>query len=148
MNYVHHLGLTVSDLELAEEFYAKRLGQPVIARHPPNYVVRQLGDLSPRVTVNFFEIQLTLILAPVRTRPEIAYNEAHLGIIFCKRSDFDGFRERIEREGIPFFTEAPTRYHVGKLQEQENFFILDPFNNVLQFKYYKNIDLVHHWAVL
>ena len=62
LSRIHHLGLTVSDIERAIEFYRDVLGMEVVGRRPSvktDYVARQTGYPDVELNVASFRISST-----------------------------------------------------------------------------------------
>ncbi len=45
-------------------------------------------------------------------------------------------------EGLPFFLEPMVRFK-GRQEEHVTFFLIDPANNLLEFKYYHDHSMVY-----
>lgn len=131
-----HLALPVDDLPAAAEFYGSVLG---CAR----------GRESSRwIDFNFWGHQLVVHLvsaaemAPVATNPvdDEEVPAAHFGPILDWDA-FDGLVNRLEEGDVPFVIEPVTRF-AGRRGEQRTLFIRDPAGNHLEFKCFRNMDML------
>ena len=53
--------------------------------------------------------------------------------------DFEVLAVRVKESAIDFFKE-PFRRFEGTAREHRSFFLVDPSNNVVEFKWYKNME--------
>lgn len=125
-----HLAIPCSDLDLAEDFYARKIGCQLGRRY------------HDRITLNFFGDQVVCHLDPDRTEKNPRPYPRHFGITFRKKDDFDSLHGRIKNLNLPFFEELNTRFE-GKREEHFTFMILDPSNNVLEFKHYRDPEMMY-----
>lgn len=66
----------------------------------------------------------------------------HFGITFLDKSDFDKLAEIASSKEVTLFQEVSVRF-AGKREEQLTVALLDPSNNVLEFKYYQDPAMVY-----
>ena len=127
---VFHLAIPCRDLEEARRFYVDRLGCQL---------ARQYED---RITLDFFGDQLVCHLSPdeIDATPEMY--PRHFGITFLDGSAFDTLMEHARREGLEFLQEPFTRF-AGRREVHRTFFLVDPSNNVLEFKHYDDPDMMY-----
>ncbi len=59
----------------------------------------------------------------------------HFGVTFVDKDRFDELYERALKNQAPLFKEMFVRFK-GKREEHHTFFLKDPSNNLLEFKYY------------
>jgi extradiol dioxygenase family protein len=112
------------DLDEAQEFYVARLGCKLARRY------------ADRITVDFFGDQLVCHLSDARhvTEHPTMYPR-HFGITFHDRADFENLVSLARTREIPFFHEPQVRFE-GKPEAHLTFFLIDPSNNLLEFKHY------------
>ena len=131
-----HLALPVSDLERAAHFYGELLGCP-------------RGRASERwIDFDFFGHQLVVHLVDEQELPAAARNPvdgeqvpaSHFGPILSWE-DFEPLVERLRAAGIAFEIE-PVRRFAGRRGEQQTLFLTDPCGNYLEFKAFRNIDML------
>ncbi|MBM7691105.1 extradiol dioxygenase family protein [Peribacillus deserti] len=128
-NKVFHLAIPCKDLDETVDFYEK-LGCTLARRY------------DDRVTFNFFGDQVVCHLNPesVDVRPKMY--PRHYGITFTDKKEFDQALHFAEEQKLPFFQELMVRFK-GKKEEHITFFLVDPANNLLEFKYYHDIEMVY-----
>ena len=122
---VFHLAIPVRDLAETQEFYVEKLGCK-LARH-----------YADRITLDFFGGQVVCHLAPEHIDREVSEYPRHFGITFQKKDDFDRLVALARARQIPFFKE-PVRRFQGKVEEHWTTMLLDPSNNVIEFKCYND----------
>lgn len=127
---VFHLAIPTHDLDAAERFYTEVMG----ARRARRY--------DDRVTFDFFGDQVVCHLAPDEISPAPKLYPRHFGITFLRREDFDAVYERCRDSGHPFFKDRFTRWP-EKTERHETFFVADPSNNLLEFKWYEDPVFVY-----
>lgn len=127
---VFHLAIPCRDLQEARRFYVERLG------------CREARRYEDRITLDFFGDQLVCHLAPDKTDERPQMYPRHFGVTFHDRSEFQALIERVRGLGLEFFREPFTRF-AGKREVHQAFFLLDPSNNVLEFKHYDHSDMMY-----
>lgn len=134
VNSLFHLALPVTDLEAAADFYGRVLGCP-------------RGRESDRwIDFDFWGHQLVIHL--VDELPEVARNPvdgeavpaSHFGPVL-PWDDFEPLLQRLREAGVDFVIEPTTRF-AGRRGEQRTLFLRDPCGNHLEFKSFRNIDML------
>ncbi len=134
VNSRFHLALPVTDLDSAAEFYGEVLGCP-------------RGRASDRwIDYDFWGHQLVVHL--VDELPAVARNPvdgeavpaSHLGPIL-EWDEFEPLEQRLRDAGVEFVIEPTTRFP-GRRGEQRTLFVRDPSGNHLEFKTFRNIDML------
>ena len=120
---VFHLAIPCRDLDEAFDFYVAKLGCKLARRYPD------------RITLDFFGDQVVCHLAPDRIDANPQMYPRHFGVTFRERREYDNLLKLAEVRALPFFR-RPTRRFEGRIEEHETFFLIDPANNLLEFKYY------------
>ena len=126
-----HLALPVHNLEAARTFYVDLLGCSV-GRESTTWI-----------DFDFFGHQVTTHLSPEESRPA-ATNPVdgkqvpvrHFGVIL----DWDAWQalaEQLTRAGVSFLIEPGIRFR-GQVGEQATMFLLDPSQNGLEFKAFRD----------
>lgn len=128
-NKVFHLAIPCKDLDETVEFY-ERLGCKLARRY------------HDRVTFDFFGDQVVCHLNPDKVDPEPKMYPRHFGITFVEKQEFNLALEYAIEHKLPFFQEQMVRFP-GKKEEHITFFLIDPANNLLEFKYYHDPEMVY-----
>ena len=131
-----HLALPVTDLDQTLKFYTRTLDC-------------KTGRTDSRwVDVDFFGHQLVLHLVEPEDHPIAATNRvdghavpaSHFGPIL-DWDDFHHLAERLHDAGVHFVIEPYLRFE-GMRGEQATMFIADPSGNHLEFKSFRNIEML------
>lgn len=131
-----HLALPVTDLVETRAFYQEVLGCST-------------GRESSRwLDLDFFGHQLVLHMVEAGDHPAAATNAVdghdvpagHFGPIL-EWSQWEALAERLRSRGVDFVIEPYLRFE-GKAGEQGTFFIRDPSGNHLEFKTFRNIEML------
>ncbi len=126
---VFHLAIPCHNLDEALEFYVTQLGCKLARRY------------DDRITLDFFGDQVVCHLSDA-IDPEVHMYPRHFGVTFQDRHDFDLLLRLVRIREIPFFQE-PTRRFAGLAEEHWTFLLVDPSNNVLEFKYYEDPRMMY-----
>ncbi|MCL6443239.1 MAG: VOC family protein [Alicyclobacillus sp.] len=122
MYNVFHLAIPTHDLDAAYDFYVTGLGCKLARRY------------ADRITLDFFGDQVVCHLSnKIDEHPQMY--PRHFGITFRERYQFENLLRLARARELKFFQE-PMRRFEGKIEEHETFFLIDPSNNLLEFKYY------------
>ncbi len=127
---IFHLAIPCRDLDEAEEFYVDQLGCRLARRY------------DDRITLEFFGDQVVCHLSPDSIDPEPRMYPRHFGRTFRDRAEFDGILQRTRELGLRFFREPFLRFE-GMREEHETFFLCDPSNNLLEFKFYNDPEMMY-----
>jgi uncharacterized protein len=122
-DWIFHQAVPCNDLGRTVAFYT---------RLPRCRVARTYDD---RVTFEFFGHQLVCHLDREYRPPRPTVYPRHFGITFEHRDDFDAVLQTAEQQGLPFLAAEFIRFE-GRREEHRTFLLLDPADNVLEFKYY------------
>jgi extradiol dioxygenase family protein len=131
-----HLALPVDDLAAAASFYGDGLG------------CRRGRESARWIDYDFFGHQLVLHLVEPGQMPGVATNPvddeqvpaSHFGVIL-PWEEFDGLVAKLQEQGIPWVI-APTTRFAGRRGEQRTLFIRDPAGNHLEFKTFRNPEML------
>lgn len=122
---IFHLAVPTHDIALSKAFYTEALGAK-IGREYDNYVI-----------FDFFGHQLVAHLHPDLIEKDVKMYPRHHGIIMTNREDFDRTYELCKKAKAPFFEDLFERFQNQKGWHY-SFFVSDPSNNLVEFKYYVN----------
>ncbi|MFC3040450.1 VOC family protein [Virgibacillus xinjiangensis] len=128
-NKVFHLAIPCKDLDETAEFYQK-LGCKLARRY------------DDRVTFDFFGDQVVCHLSPHQIDEQPKMYPRHFGITFLDREEYEETLEYAIKEELPFFKKPMIRFE-GKREEHLTFFLIDPSNNLLEFKYYHEAAMAY-----
>ncbi len=127
---VFHLAIPCDSLTKAEDFYVEKLG------------VRLARKYDDRITLDFFGDQVVCHLCPekIDSHPEIY--PRHFGVTFKDKNDFDAMIKKANEKGLKYFKDPFVRFE-GKNEEHHTFFLIDPSNNIIEFKYYRDAKMMY-----
>lgn len=123
MKTLFHLAFPVHDFQLAKFFYHEQLGFP-IGRESAHALIFQ-----------FAQHQIVAHLVPEPLAPQESIYPRHFGLIFLDKHEFDTFVQRLIDQKVPFEIPLKTRFLNSRIEHQ-TFFLKDPSNNLLEFKFY------------
>lgn len=126
---IFHLAFPVKDIAQTVDFYQDTLGMEI------NLIEEQ------RCIINFCKHQLVAHLCPEQTDDQVSMYPRHFGLIFDAESDFDELLNNAKSKQAKFFQEEFTRFEDSP-RAHRSFFLQDPSNNLIEFKYYKNPEVV------
>jgi len=131
-----HLAFPVTDLEASRVFYTDILGCST-------------GRESDRwIDFDFFGHQLVAHLVEPQDHPSVTTNAvdshavpaSHFGVIL----DWDQYQQfvlMLEQKGVEFVIQPYVRF-AGRKGEQATLFVRDPSNNYLEFKAFRDIEML------
>ncbi|WP_186576085.1 VOC family protein [Aquibacillus kalidii] len=128
-NKIFHLAIPCKELDETAAFYEK-LGCKLARRY------------DDRVTFDFFGDQVVCHLSPDNIDQEPKMYPRHFGVTFLDKEEYERTLAFAEEEGLPFFKEPMVRFP-GKQEEHMTFFLIDPSNNLLEFKYYHDSSMAY-----
>ncbi len=118
-----HLAIPSRDLDESQAYYVGKLGCKLARRY------------DDRITLDFFGDQVVCHLDPENVAKEAQYHPRHFGITFFDKEDFDNLLKLVRMRDLPIFAEPNHRFS-GMAEEHTYFALVDPSNNVLEFKHY------------
>lgn len=129
---VFHLAIPAYDLGETERFYLDGLGCKLARRY------------ADRITLDFFGDQLVCHLTePPETRPEPKdIYPRHFGVTFKEKEDFLAVHHLAVERKLTFFRDVSTRF-AGMVEVHETFVLLDPSDNLLEFKHYQDPRMMY-----
>jgi uncharacterized protein len=128
---VFHLAIPVGDLDEAREFYVTKLGCKLARSYPD------------RITVDFFGDQLVCHLAEMEPGDEpLSLYPRHFGMTFRRKKDFDLLYELVHLRKVRIFREVTSRFE-GTAEVHRTFVLLDPFDNLIEFKHYRDPRMMY-----
>ena len=129
---VFHLAVPCNDLDETYDYYVTGLGCKLARRY------------DDRITLDFFGDQLVCHKYPEKTTKdnEIEMYPRHAGITFYDKKEFDDLIKLVESRSLKFYEEPFTRFE-GTVEEHITFFLIDPSNNLLEFKFYNDPRMMY-----
>jgi extradiol dioxygenase family protein len=121
-NNAFHLAIPCADLDAAFGFYVTKLGCKLARRY------------NDRITLDFFGDQVVCHLTDKIDHDPQMYPR-HFGVTFKDKAEYDAVLNLARRRELPFFAE-PARRFEGLVEEHYTFMLIDPSNNLLEFKHY------------
>lgn len=129
-NDAFHLAIPVKDLDESYDFYVKQLGCKLARRY------------DDRITLDFFGDQLVCHLAPEEISREVKLYPRHFGVTFHDKEDFERLFKLCQLREMKILCE-PERRFVGSVEEHLTMQLVDPSNNILEFKYYNDPRMMY-----
>ncbi|WP_174735092.1 VOC family protein [Mesobacillus harenae] len=129
INKVFHLAIPCKDLDETVSFY-EGLGCQLARRY------------DDRVTFNFFGDQVVCHLNPESVDESPKMYPRHFGVTFTNRQEFNETLKWAEDNNLPFFQKEMVRFK-GRQEEHVTFFLIDPANNLLEFKWYHDNSMIY-----
>jgi uncharacterized protein len=130
-DHLFHLAIPVTDLDEARHFYVTKLGCKLARTYPD------------RITLDFFGDQVVCHLADPEPRSEpLSLYPRHFGVTFRRRKDFDLLYDLVHLRKVRFFREVSTRFE-GTAEVHRTFVLRDPFDNLLEFKHYRDLRMAY-----
>lgn len=125
MDILFHLAFPVHDLQLAKIFYVDQLNC-------------ELGRSTEQALIlNFASHQIVAHKVDFIPEEQEGIYPRHFGLVFLKKDEFYAFLHGLETRKITFETPLKPRFSGTRL-EHLSFFLKDPSNNLLEFKYYSH----------
>ena len=122
--YIFHLSIPVSDLSQSVAFYVGALGA----------ASGRIGDGWQDVLL--WGHQITLQLRPSEVLPLASQGKRHFGVTLPWR-EWERTVSRLRAAGISFLEEPQVLFQ-GLPQEQAKLYVVDPSNNVIEIKTYRD----------
>jgi extradiol dioxygenase family protein len=66
----------------------------------------------------------------------------HFGVTFRDRAEYEELLQRARQHNLPFFKTPFVRFR-GERAEHDTFFLIDPSNNLLEFKHYRDPAMMY-----
>lgn len=125
MTILFHLAFPAYDFKSTIDFYVGKLGC-------------QLGRQSEHAII--FKLASHQIVAhKVDEQPLLQEGiyPRHFGLIFINKNEFEDFVQHLNQQGVNYEIPLKTRFS-NTMIEHQSFFLKDPSNNLLEFKYYRD----------
>ena len=99
-------------------------------------------EISKILDVDFFRDQLDCHLAPDKIDADPEPYPRHFGITFYKESDFNSLVAQLKDQDVIMLNPVFTRFE-DMPEKHLTFFLKDPSNNILEFKFYPNSEMMY-----
>ncbi len=129
-NNIFHLAIPCANIDTTKEFYVDKLGCKMGRRY------------DDRITLNFFGDQVVCHLHPDKVDKEPQMYPRHFGVTFKNEAEYDALLKMATEQRLTFY-EKPFNRFPGKKEEHKTFFLIDPSNNLLEFKYYFSSEMMY-----
>ena len=126
MNYILHLAIPANNIGESIEFYLKL--DAILGRKTTSWAI-----------FNFFNLQLVLHKNKNFDVSPSMYPR-HFGVILNEER-FNYYHDLSNRKNIKFFKKCFERY-AGEIAEHKTFFLCDPANNTIEFKWYRQTSSI------
>ncbi|WP_427162810.1 VOC family protein [Aliinostoc sp. HNIBRCY26] len=126
---IFHLAFPVTDIPQAKAYYVDGLGCTAGRENPQALILNLYGH------------QLVAHLTKEPLTPQRTIYPRHFGLIFAEETDWEELLERAQQRHLAFREEPKNRF-VGTTLEHRTFFLEDPFNNLMEFKYYRHVEAI------
>jgi uncharacterized protein len=124
-----HLAFPIDNIPDTKKFYVEGLGCSV-GRETANSLI-----------LGLYGHQLVAHVADRPLQPQQGIYPRHFGIVFPTLNDWQALHDRAQSHNLSFYQSAKHRFS-GLLTEHRTFFLIDPFANLLEFKYYSHEEAI------
>lgn len=126
---IFHLAFPVGNIEDTKAFYIDGLGC-------------ELGRESPHALIlNLYGHQIVAHVSEEPPTPQKGIYPRHFGLVFPELADWEALLQRAENQQLQFYQQPKHRFP-GQPTEHRTFFLRDPFNNLLEFKFYHHASAI------
>jgi len=126
---IFHLAFPIGNIPDAKRFYVEGLGC-TLGRENPHAVI-----------LNLYGHQLVGHTTPEPLAPQKGIYPRHFGLIFTEEAQWEALLGRSQTQALQFFQTPKDRF-VGSPLEHRTFFLEDPFQNYLEFKFYRHTSAI------
>ncbi|MBW4418424.1 MAG: glyoxalase [Myxacorys californica WJT36-NPBG1] len=118
-----HLSFPVNDISQTKKYYVDGLGCGLGRENEHSVILNLYGhQLVAHVTDEVLTTQRGIY-------------PRHFGLVFTDESDWQKLLERAQQKQLSFYQKSKQRF-VGTPLEHRTFFLVDPFFNLMEYKYY------------
>jgi uncharacterized protein len=128
-DFIFHLAFPIANIPDTKKFYVEGLGCSV-GRETVNSLI-----------LNLYGHQLVAHVTDRPSQPQQGIYPRHFGIVFPQLADWQALHHRAQSHQLSFYQSAKHRF-AGALTEHRTFFLVDPFANLLEFKYYSHEEAI------
>lgn len=124
-----HLAFPITNIPDTKAYYADGLGCEV-GRETEHAVI-----------LNLYGHQLVGHVTSEPLTPQKGIYPRHFGLIFTAETDWQALLDRVIAKQLPLYQTAKTRFPNTPL-EHRTFFLQDPFFNLMEFKFYRDLEAI------
>jgi uncharacterized protein len=126
---IFHLAFPIENIPDTKQFYVDGLGC-TIGREAANSII-----------LNLYGHQLVAHLTDKPIPVQAGIYPRHFGLVFTTLTDWQTLLDRSITQQLKFYQSAKHRFP-GAITEHRTFFLVDPFGNLLEFKYYTHSEAI------
>ena len=126
---IFHLAFPVKDISSTKEFYIDKLGLRLSLEEPK------------RVMIDFYGHQAVAHVYPQDVPSEPRMYPRHFGVVLDEVGEWEACLDRARKAKVEFFSEPFIRFQNTE-REHRTFFLKDPSQNLLEFKWYRSKDKI------
>ena len=126
---IFHLAFPIENIPETKKFYVDGLGCTV-GREATNSII-----------LNLYGHQLVAHFAHQPEPVQSGIYPRHFGIVFTTLADWQALLDRATSQQLKFYQSAKHRFS-DAITEHRTFFLVDPFANLLEFKYYTHSEAI------
>lgn len=124
-----HLAFPVSDIPTTKQYYVEGLGCG-------------LGrENHQSVILNLYGHQLVAHVTDETISAQKGIYPRHFGLVFTEKADWETLLDRAKQKHLTFYQQPKQRF-VGTPLEHHTFFLVDPFGNLMEYKYYAEAEAI------
>lgn len=126
---IFHLAFPAQDLERTKAYYVEGLGCELGRENRSSAILNLQGH------------QLVAHLTQADLPPQVGIYPRHFGLVFDTEAEWQALLARAQQHQLAFY-QQPQRRFQGSVLEHLSFFLVDPSQNLLEFKYYCHPEAV------
>ncbi|BAU12817.1 glyoxalase [Leptolyngbya sp. NIES-3755] len=124
-----HLAFPVRDIPTTKSYYVDGLGCGLGRENDQSAILNLYGH------------QLVAHVTPDEIAPQKGIYPRHFGLVFTDEADWKALLDRAEQKQLKFYQQPKQRF-LGTPLEHRTFFLVDPFGNLMEYKYYAHPDAI------
>lgn len=124
-----HLAFPVRDIPTTKAYYVDGLGCGLGRENDQSAILNLYGH------------QLVAHVTSDAIAPQKGIYPRHFGLVFTDEADWKALLDRAEQKQLSFYQQPKQRF-VGTSLEHRTFFLIDPFSNLMEYKYYAHQEAI------
>jgi uncharacterized protein len=126
---IFHLAFPIENIADTKKFYVDGLG------------CKAGRETASSMILNLHGHQLVAHIADKPFPIQAGIYPRHFGLVFTTLADWQALLDRSISRNLNFYQSAKHRFS-GLITEHRTFFLVDPFANLLEFKYYTHSEAI------